>query len=352
MIWRRGIEPIFEENFSQLGELGAAVSIWQHGEPVLGIARRLSRCAAQDPVDKRHAGALLVGDQRAGERMSAPCSRRNTGLVWSGGSRNSGQSLPKAEKQRSRLAQLLSHQAGLVVLDDQSMCATTTPSLRLWKSRHRCGRPGQRTAITRALSGFCLMNWSGESTRAPLRNIGARFLPNRSGSTSGSACPRQQNHRVATIYPAKFVEFRQSGPLFSRARQPGTIQRKAFTSPHGLHAVSAMNTPENRARAFVSFGGIGSAASLAKFYAMLANGGSLEGKRFFVSTTVKQMTSTLASGLDRVFGIMTAFSAGFMKDPSKQQANVRAVHRLPLATRAQAEATHLLIRKIISPSPM
>ena len=42
-----------------------------------------------------------------------------------------------------------------------------------------------------------------------------------------------------------------------------------------------MNTAENRARAFVSFGGIGSATSLAKFYAMLANGGELGGRRFF-----------------------------------------------------------------------
>jgi CubicO group peptidase (beta-lactamase class C family) len=78
-----------------------------------------------------------------------------------------------------------------------------------------------------------------------------------------------------------------------------------------------MNAPENRARTFVSFGGIGSATSLAKFYAMLANGGSLETKRFFSETTLKQMTTTLASGMDRVFGIPTAFSAGFMKDPAE-----------------------------------
>jgi CubicO group peptidase (beta-lactamase class C family) len=50
---------------------------------------------------------------------------------------------------------------------------------------------------------------------------------------------------------------------------------------------------------------------------MLANGGSLDGKHFFSKTTLEQMTMTLASGLDRVFGIVTAFSAGFMKDPSE-----------------------------------
>ncbi len=122
---------------------------------------------------------------------------------------------------------------------------------------------------------------------------------------------------MATIYPANVSSSAIPDPFFRALFQAGSIQRKAFTSPHGLHAVSAMNAPENRARAFVSFGGIGSATSLAKFYAMLANGGSLEGKRFFSDATLGQMTTTFASGLDRVFGIPTAFSAGFMKDPAE-----------------------------------
>lgn len=75
-----------------------------------------------------------------------------------------------------------------------------------------------------------------------------------------------------------------------------------------------MNTPENRARSFASFGGIGSATALAKFYALLANGGALEGRRFFSQATLAQMSTTLSAGIDRVFEIPTAFSAGFMQD--------------------------------------
>ena len=48
---------------------------------------------------------------------------------------------------------------------------------------------------------------------------------------------------------------------------------------------------------------------------MLANGGELNGRRFFAQETIAQMTTTLACGIDRVFQIPTAFSAGFMKDP-------------------------------------
>ena len=75
-----------------------------------------------------------------------------------------------------------------------------------------------------------------------------------------------------------------------------------------------MNSAAMRALPFVSFGGIANASSLAKFYAMLANGGRLDGRQFFTQTTIDWMTTTLASGMDRVFQIPTAFSAGFMKD--------------------------------------
>nr|MBA2623098.1 beta-lactamase family protein [Chthoniobacterales bacterium] len=97
---------------------------------------------------------------------------------------------------------------------------------------------------------------------------------------------------------------------------PGTLVRKTFTSPAGLHAVSGMNAPGIRSLPLVSFGGIGSASSLAKFYAMLANGGELGGRRFFTKASLEMMTQTLSLGIDRIFGIPTAFSAGFMKDPA------------------------------------
>ena len=78
-----------------------------------------------------------------------------------------------------------------------------------------------------------------------------------------------------------------------------------------------MNKPEIRAQPIVSFGGIGSANALAKFYAMLANNGRIDDRQFFSEKTLGWMTTTLSDGTDRVFQIPTAFSAGFMKDSGK-----------------------------------
>src|SRR6267143_742683 len=126
--------------------------------------------------------------------------------------------------------------------------------------------------------------------------------------------PESENHRVATVYAAKAGKPAEPKQFYVDLATQGTLARKAFTSPYGLHAISAMNDPANRARPIVSFGGIGNANSLAKFYAMLANGGELDGQKFFANQTLHWMKTTLTDGIDRVFQIPTAFSAGFMKD--------------------------------------
>src|SRR5205807_9483888 len=87
--------------------------------------------------------------------------------------------------------------------------------------------------------------------------------------------PERENHRVATIYAAKAGKPPEPASFYRDLIKPGTLVRKTFTSPRGLHAVSAMNNPQIRAQPIVSFGGIGSASSLARFYSMLANGGAL-----------------------------------------------------------------------------
>ena len=101
--------------------------------------------------------------------------------------------------------------------------------------------------------------------------------------------PEAENARTATIYAPKSGKAPEPAAFYREFFQPGTLARRTFDSPSGLNAVSAMNLPANRAQPIVSFGGIGTAASLAKFYAMLANGGRLEGKQVFTAATIAQM---------------------------------------------------------------
>jgi CubicO group peptidase (beta-lactamase class C family) len=126
--------------------------------------------------------------------------------------------------------------------------------------------------------------------------------------------PEKENSRVATIYAAKSGKPPEPAQFYRDLVTPGTLARKTFTSPYGLNVISKMNDPQIRAQPNVSFGGIGSASALAKFYSMLANRGELNDQIFFSPETIERMTTTLSEGVDRVFKIQTAFSAGFMKD--------------------------------------
>jgi CubicO group peptidase (beta-lactamase class C family) len=116
------------------------------------------------------------------------------------------------------------------------------------------------------------------------------------------------------MYAAKSGKPPEPKQFYDDLVTPGTLARKTFTSPYGLHVISKMNDPAIRAHPIVSFGGIGSASALAKFYSMLANGGKFDGQTFFSENAIAWMTTTVTDGVDRVFQIPTAFSAGFMKD--------------------------------------
>jgi CubicO group peptidase (beta-lactamase class C family) len=221
----------------------------------------------------------------------------------------------QAGKSGITLAQLLSHQAGLCaldtsvdVLDYPAVIAALEKQAPLWPPGTAHGYHARTFGflldeLVRRLAGITLSEY-WRTTFADVLDLDIWI-----------GLPDSKQDRVATIYAARAGGAASPAEFYRDLATPGTIARKAFTSPRGLHSVSAMNNKENRALQFVSFGGIGSATSLAKFYAMLANGGELDGRRFFAAETIAAMTTTLASGVDRVFQIPTAFSAGFMKDP-------------------------------------
>jgi CubicO group peptidase (beta-lactamase class C family) len=212
---------------------------------------------------------------------------------------------------------LLSHQAGLCaidtsvdVLDYPAIVAALEKQTPLWP-------PGTAHGYHARTFGFLIDELMRRIARITMSEYWRKAFADPLDLDIWIGLPYSEDNRVATIYAAKAGGDVAPAAFYRDLATPGTLARKTFTSPRGLHAVSAMNSKENRALPIVSFGGIGNATSLAKFYAMLANGGELDGSRFFERDTIAQMTTTLAAGFDRVFQIPTAFSAGFMKDAPK-----------------------------------
>ena len=73
-------------------------------------------------------------------------------------------------------------------------------------------------------------------------NIGAKTFADPLDLDIWIGLPESEQERVATIYPAKAGRAASPAEFYRDLATPGTLARKAFTSPRGLHAVSAMNS--------------------------------------------------------------------------------------------------------------
>ena len=310
---RARLEPLFEENFEKLGELGAAFSVWQNGKPLIDLYGGFCDAARENPWTPDTVVLVWSATKGIGsacvlhslERQKIELNRR-VGEFWP----EFGQS----DKDKITLGQLLSHQAGLCALDQRVDVLDYHGVIRALEAQAPLWPPGTGHGYHARTFGFLLDELMRRITGRTLSDYWQENFARPLALDFWIGLPEELNSRVATIYAAKSGKPPEPAKFYRDLVTPGTLARKTFTSPYGLNVISKMNDPYIRAQPIVSFGGIGSASALAKFYSSLANGGELNGQTFFSPKTIERMTTTLSDGIDRVFQIPTAFSAGFMKD--------------------------------------
>jgi CubicO group peptidase (beta-lactamase class C family) len=311
---RERLKPLFLENFEKFRELGAAVSVWQDGKPVVDLTGGF--CDARHEKPWKSDTLVLVWSATKG--IGSACALhvlqehrinidRRVAEFWP--------EFAQAGKKEITLAQVLSHQAGLCALDARVDILDYGAVIRALEIQKPLWPPGSAHGYHARTFGFLLDELVRRIVGKTLSQYWREAFGKPLNLDFWIGLPEEENARVATVYAAKSGNPPKPKKFYSDLTTPGTLARKTFTSPCGLNSVSGMNTPAIRAPAIVSFGGIGSASALAKFYSMLANGGKLDGQNFFTEETITWMTAAQADGTDRVFQIPTAFSAGFMKDP-------------------------------------
>src|SRR5215469_13682311 len=307
------LKPLFQENFEKFGELGAAVSVWQNGKPILELCGGFRDVRREQPWTSD----TLVLVWSATKGIGSACvlhALQQQNIDISERVAEFWPEFAQAGKEKINLAQLLSNQAGLCawdrrvdVLDYDAVIRALEAQKPLWPPGTAHGYHARTFGflldeLVRRIAGKTLSDYWRENFARPLRlDFWIGLL-------------ETENARVATVYAAKSGKPPEPKQFYRDLVTPGTLARKTFTSPHGLNVISKMNDPHIRAQPIVSFGGIGSVSALAKFYSVLANGGEIDGQTFFSEGTIEWMTTTLTDGVDRVFQISTAFSAGFMKD--------------------------------------
>ena len=318
---RERVEPLFQENFERHGELGAAVSIWQHGRPLLDLYGGFGDARGETPWS----ADTIVLLWSATKGLGAACLlhvlqehgislERRVAEFWP--------EFAQGGKADITIAQLMSHSAGLCAFDERVDVLDYAAVVHALERQAPLWLPGSAHGYHARTFGYLLDELTRRIASTTIANYWREAFADPLQLDIWIGLPEPEHARVATMYAAKAGKPPQPEQFYRDLATPGTLVRKTFTSPAGLHSVSGMNAADVRSLSMVSFGGIGSASSLAKLYVMLANGGELDGRQFFSEATIAQMTTTLASGVDRVFQIPTAFSAGFMKDPPDAQRTI------------------------------
>ena len=342
------LKPLFQENFEKLGELGAAVSVWQDGQPIIDLHGGFRDAHREHPWTSDT--IVLVWSATKG--IGSACVlhalqehkidiNQRVAEFWP--------EFARAGKEKITLAQLLSHEAGLCALDRRVDVLHYDAVIRALEAQKPLWPPGTAHGYHARTFGFLLDELMRRITRKTLSDYWQENFARPLGLDFWIGLPEHQNARVATVYAAKTGKPPDPKQFYQDLVTPGTLARKTFTSPYGLHVISKMNDPHIRAQPIVSFGGIGSASALAKFYSMLANSGKMNGRTFFSERTIAWMTTMLADGIDNVFQIPTAFSAGFMKDSMEAQG--ATAFQLPNQKQGRTgDLPSLITRRLFGPS--
>lgn len=283
---------------------GAAVALWQDGKPLLSI----------------HGGETVPGQPWT---ASTPC------LIWSASKgvaaacvlhalqeKNIPLSTPVADlwpefaaegKERTTLAELLSHRAGLAAIDRKGLAITDHEGVVAALASQPPNWPADGSHGYGARTfGFLLDEIVRRAAGETLRSHWDRVFRSPLGLDLWFGLPAELNDAAAAVIAPRVPP--APGPFSKAFGDPSSLTRRALSEPGGPLTPAVMNTPAMRGAAIPSLGAISTADALARFYSLLATGGS----PYFREETLAAMRTTVSSGPDRVLIDSTSFSAGFM----------------------------------------
>ncbi|MCF3176520.1 beta-lactamase family protein [Streptomyces sioyaensis] len=319
-----GFEPVrdaFMANFARRGERGAAVTVYQHGRKVVDLWGGTKDGDAQGEAAPWEAGTAqvirsaskgiaavvpLLLHQRGQLDLDAP-----VGTYWP--------EFKAAGKERVLVRHLLSHRAGLPVLDTPltpaeaidgvSGPAAVAAQAPVWEPGTEHGYHAQTYSwllgeLVRRITGRTIGNWIAEEISGPLGLDLWLGLPESARSRVGRLAP------VETPAPpaATGLRVRPKPSVAEAYADPDSLTSRAFAA---ISPAPDENDPAYRAAELPASAGIATARSLARCYAALI--GPVDGHaRLFAPATLTLARTEESTGLDRTLLVHTRFGLGFM----------------------------------------
>jgi CubicO group peptidase (beta-lactamase class C family) len=311
------VRDVFAANFASGAEIGAAVSVYLHGEKVVDLWGGVA-----DPADARpwqrdtlqavfsttkgatSACALLLA-QRGELDLDAPVAE-----YWPEFAEEGKQDIP--------VRWLLTHQAGLPVLDRPLPLADALawdPMVEALAAQRPSWTPGAEHGYHALTYGWLV----GEVVRRVSgRGLGTFFrteIAEPLGLDFWIGLPKSEHHRTARIVEPEVDP--QPAPNLDEVPEPMRDMIAAYTDPTSLtmRAYTCVeprldnNSPDVLAAEVPAVNGVCTARDLARFYAALI--GEVDGHRVLTPDTLTAATTEQASGVDRVLRFPVRWSTGY-----------------------------------------
>jgi len=298
---------VFERNFRERGEIGASISVWWNGEELISQGGGWCEKEMKRPWTERtmvpvysatkvpSAVALLMALESRGLSQATPVRE-----IW-----------PNFPVVEACFSDLLSHQCGLPVLDQQAGVLDHPEVVKAIEAQVPAwvlgGGIGYHPRTFGALVDEPVRRLTGQSLGGYWREKIADPL----GLDFWIGLPECEWSRVARLYPGKAGKADLADGFYKQLTTVGTFTRRAFSSPRGLHAIHEMNDPAAWSAGLPALGGVGTASALAKFYQAAI--GSIESP---LSVQVRQaLVMQQACGDDQVLLRPMKFTCGAQQDP-------------------------------------
>jgi CubicO group peptidase (beta-lactamase class C family) len=308
----RGFEPVadaFAANFSEHGDIGAAVCVYREGRAIVdlwgGLADRdQGRPWSSDTmavVFSTTKGPTAVCAHLLVERgqldLDAPIAS-----YWPEFAANGKEHIP--------VRWALCHKAGLPAVDAELTLADVLawdPVVAAVASQKPEWPPGSAHGYHARTYGWIVGEIVRRITGATLGRFFATEVAAPLGLDFWIGLPAEHEPRVATMYPPE----RQAGEALL---DPGTLLSRAMSGPSGLFGLNQMwNRRDLHAAELPSSNGIGTAHALARHYAALVV--EVDGVRLLRPETVAAAGRVHAEGPDRVLPGPTRYGLGFALPP-------------------------------------
>lgn len=311
------VREAFARNFTERGDLGAAVCVVHRGRSVVDLWGGVADRETQRPWRRDTLGIVFSATKgmtaiivhRLLERgvlaLDAPVA------TW-------WPEFAAAGKASITLRHVLTHRAGLAavrakltleeVLAWHPVCAAIAaqapdPGWGKVHGYHARTYGWILGEVVRRATGRSLGRVFADEIAAPL---GLEFW---------IGLPAAQEPRVATLYAPPEPEDPKHRALLARFTGPDTFLGQVLSGPSNLFAYGPMwNTRSLRAAEMPSSNGIGDARALARVYAAAA--GEVDGVRLLAPETIARASAVEADGPDAVIRMPTRFGLGFMLPPT------------------------------------